>query len=185
LQRVLNVLGEHIDAGVPLVVLEPSCASVFRDELRNLLPTDARATRLRNQTFLISEFLERQGPSYQPPQLARKVLLHGHCHHKSIMKMGAEESLLRKMGVDLESLDAGCCGMAGPFGFEKDKYPISQAIGERLLLPAVRAASSETLIVSDGFSCREQIFQATGRRALHLAEVILLAHEDQRVNQKI
>jgi Fe-S oxidoreductase len=185
LQRILTVLGEHIDAGIPLVVLEPSCASVFRDELRNLLPTDARAIRLRNQTFLLSEFLERQTPSYQPPQLARKVLLHGHCHHKSIMKMGAEESLLRKMGVDLESLDAGCCGMAGPFGFEKDKYPISQAIGERLLLPAVRAASSETLIVSDGFSCREQIFQATGRRALHLAEVILLAHEDQRVNQKI
>ena len=95
------------------------------------------------------------------------------------MKMGAAESLLRKMGVDLESLDSGCCGMAGPFGFEKEKYAISQAVGERNLLPSVRAASPETLIVSDGFSCREQIFQATDRRALHLAEVLQLAQINQ------
>jgi FAD/FMN-containing dehydrogenase/Fe-S oxidoreductase len=179
LQRVLRVLGDHLDAGIPLVVLEPSCASVFRDELRNLFPGDARATRLRNQTFLLSEFLDRQPSTYQPPQLSRKALLHGHCHHKAIMKMGAAESLLRKMGVDLESLDSGCCGMAGPFGFEKEKYAISQAVGERNLLPSVRAASPETLIVSDGFSCREQIFQATDRRALHLAEVLQLAQINQ------
>jgi Fe-S oxidoreductase len=103
------------------------------------------------------------------------VLLHGHCHHKALMKMNDEESLLRKMGVELQSLDSGCCGMAGPFGFEKEKYAVSQAIGERVLLPAVRQAQPETLIVSDGFSCREQILQATGRRALHLAEVLQLA----------
>ncbi len=93
------------------------------------------------------------------------------------MKMTHAESLLRKMGIDLNSLDSGCCGMAGPFGFDRDKYEIAQAIGESVLLPAVRAASQETLIVSDGFSCREQVYQSTGRRAYHLAEVIQLALE--------
>ena len=161
-------------AGIPIVVLEPSCASVFRDELRNLFPTDQRAIRLRSQTFLLSEFLERQAPGYEAPQLGQKVLLHGHCHHKSIMKMGDEESLLRKMGADLQSIDSGCCGMAGPFGFEKEKYAVSQAVGERVLLPAVRNTPEDALIVSDGFSCREQILQATGRKALHLAEVMQL-----------
>jgi Fe-S oxidoreductase len=103
------------------------------------------------------------------------VLLHGHCHHKAIMKMTDEESLLRKMGVDLESPDAGCCGMAGPFGFEKSKYAVSQAVGERVLLPAVRKAHPDALIVADGFSCQEQILQGTGRRAIHLAEAIRMA----------
>jgi FAD/FMN-containing dehydrogenase/Fe-S oxidoreductase len=172
LSRVMDTLRRPIDAGTPVVILEPSCASVFRDELNNLFPTDPRAQRLRSHTFLLSEFLEQRTPGYQPPQLAQKVLLHGHCHHKSLMKMKDEETLLRKAGAQVESPDAGCCGMAGPFGFEKEKYAISQAIGERVLLPKVRATDPQTLIVSDGFSCREQIFQATGRRALHLAEVL-------------
>ena len=162
-------------AGVPIVVLEPSCASVFRDELGNLFPRDARADRLRRQTFLLSEFLEHHAPGYRPPRLSQKVLLHGHCHHKALMKMNDEEALLRKMGSDLETLDSGCCGMAGPFGFEKDKFAVSQAVGERVLLPAVRRAAPDTLVVSDGFSCREQIFQATGRRPVHLAEALLIA----------
>jgi Fe-S oxidoreductase len=110
-----------------------------------------------------------------PPALDRKVLLHGHCHHKALMTLGGEERLLRAMGVDLRSLDAGCCGMAGAFGFEREKYEVSRAIGERALLPAVREAAPDTLIVSDGFSCREQIRQLTGRRAFHVAEVLQLA----------
>jgi FAD/FMN-containing dehydrogenase/Fe-S oxidoreductase len=175
LQRVLQVRAQEIDAGLPIVVLEPSCASVFRDELRNLFPEDPRALRLRQQTFLLSEFLQHHAPGYQPPQLSQKLLLHGHCHHKAIMKMTDEEALLRRMGADPKSLDAGCCGMAGPFGFAKDKYAVSQAIGERVLLPAVRAAEPDTIVVSDGFSCREQIVQATGRKAMHLAEVLQLA----------
>lgn len=174
LQRILQVLGPQIDAGIPIVVLEPSCASVFRDELANLFPSDARADLLRRQTFLLSEFLAK-APGYEPPRLAQKVLLHGHCHHKSLMKMNDEETLLRKMGVDLKTLDSGCCGMAGPFGFEKEKYAVSQAIGERVLLPAVRQSEPDTLVLSDGFSCREQIFQATGRQALHLADVLKIA----------
>jgi FAD/FMN-containing dehydrogenase/Fe-S oxidoreductase len=175
LGRILQSLGPQIDAGLPIVVLEPSCASVFRDELRNLFPDDTRADRLRRQTFLLSEFLERHAPGYEPPRLFAKVVLHGHCHHKALMKMSDEESLLRKMGVTVETLDAGCCGMAGPFGFEKDKFTVSQAVGERVLLPAVRRAELNTLIVSDGFSCSEQIFQATGRRPIHLAEAMQLA----------
>jgi FAD/FMN-containing dehydrogenase/Fe-S oxidoreductase len=175
LERVLKGLGPQIDAGLPIVVLEPSCASVFRDELRNLFPGDARADRLRSQTFLLSEFLEHHAPGYQPPRLKRRVILHGHCHHKALMKMRDEESLLRKMETTLEPLDAGCCGMAGPFGFAKEKFAVSQVIGERVLLPAARQADPDTLIVSDGFSCGEQIFQSTGRRAIHLAEAIQLA----------
>jgi FAD/FMN-containing dehydrogenase/Fe-S oxidoreductase len=175
LERILEALRPSMDAGLPMVVLEPSCASVFRDELRNLFPTDPRAIRLRSQTFLLSEFLEHHALGYQPPQLSGKVLLHGHCHHQALMKMNDEESLLRKMGVDLRSLDSGCCGMAGSFGFEKDKFDVSRAVGERVLLPAVRNTPPETLIISDGFSCREQIFQATGHRAFHLAEAMHLA----------
>jgi len=175
LRNVMQVLGNQIDRGTPVVVLEPSCASVFRDELHNLFPSDPRASRLRSQTFLLSEFLEHHAPGFQIPQFSKKVLLHGHCHHKALMTMKDEESLLRKMGVDLQSLDSGCCGMAGSFGFEKDNYNVSLAVGERVLLPAVRQATPETLIVSDGFSCREQILQSTGRKALHLAEVLQLA----------
>jgi Fe-S oxidoreductase len=177
LRKVMQVLAAEIDAGLPIVILEPSCASVFRDELGNLFPDDARADRLRRQSYLLSEFLEQRVPGYQPPPLPQKVLLQGHCHHKAIMKTTDEETLLRKMGADLRSVDSGCCGMAGPFGFEKGKYAVSQAIGERVLLPAVRKAEPDTLIISDGFSCREQILQGTGREALHLAEVLQRALE--------
>jgi Fe-S oxidoreductase len=97
------------------------------------------------------------------------------------MKMGDEESLLRKTGATVKILDAGCCGMAGPFGFDSEKSKVSLAIGERVLLPAIRETEPETFIVSDGFSCREQILQTTGRRAIHLAEALQLAlHQSRR-----
>jgi len=171
----MHVLGKQIDSGIPIVVLEPSCASVFRDELPNLFPTDPRAASLRKQTFVLSELLEHHVPGYRPPHFSRKVLLHVHCHHRALMKINDEEVLLRKMGVDLQLLDSGCCGMAGSFGFEKKNYEVSQAIAERVLLPAVRQAAPDTIILSDGFSCREQIFQATRRKAIHLAELLQLA----------
>jgi len=174
LQRVLTTLAVPIDAGIPIVVLEPSCASVFRDELRSLFPDDTRAERLRAQTFLLSEFLERRLAGYSPPKIDRPIVLHGHCHHKAIMKMTDEEALLAKTGATVQSLDSGCCGMAGSFGFDRHKYGVSIAAAERVLLPAVRAAAGDTLIVSDGFSCREQIAQTTGRHALHLADVLKL-----------
>ncbi len=176
LLEILDTLEPEIEAGIPVVGLEPSCVAVFRDELINLFPHDQRALALSRQTFLLSEFLEQQlGPNASLPQFHRKALLHGHCHHKSIMKMTAEESLLRRLGIDFQSPAPGCCGMAGSFGFERDHYEISQAIGELELLPAVRNAPADWLIIADGFSCREQIAQLTGRHALHLAEVLLLA----------
>jgi FAD/FMN-containing dehydrogenase/Fe-S oxidoreductase len=179
LVRILTALGPQIDAGLPVVVLEPSCASVFRDELVNLFPNDERAKKLCAQTFLLSEFLEHRAPGYKPHQLARRILVQGHCHHKALMKMTDELSLLQKMGAEVRSPDTGCCGMAGAFGFEKDKYEVSQAIGERVLLPAIRQEPAETLIVADGFSCREQIKQATGRNAMHLADVLQLAMNER------
>jgi FAD/FMN-containing dehydrogenase/Fe-S oxidoreductase len=172
LERVMERMAPEIDAGVPIVILEPSCASVFRDELLNFFPGDARARRLSEQTFLLSEFLVRFAPEYVAPLDGKKVVLHGHCHHKSLMKMNDELTVLRASGADVELLNAGCCGMAGPFGFEKEKFGVSQALGERVLLPAVRAAAPETLIVVDGFSCREQIAQNMDRRAIHLAEAL-------------
>ncbi|HTH02138.1 MAG TPA: FAD-binding and (Fe-S)-binding domain-containing protein [Vicinamibacterales bacterium] len=175
LQTILVELRAPIDAGTPIVVLEPSCASVFRDELRNLFPNDARALALSRQTVLLSELLESGPLRYEPPRMSGRLLLHGHCHQKALMKMSHAEAVLRKMGLTVEAPDSGCCGMAGAFGFEADKYAVSQAIGERVLLPAVRATSLDTLIVTDGFSCREQIRQATGRPAVHLAEVLKMA----------
>jgi len=174
LRRIMNGLGEEIDAGCPFVVLEPSCASVFRDELRNLFPDNPRAERLRRQTFVLSEFLARHAPRYAPA-LTRTVLLHGHCHQKAIIKMDHEVGLLQRMGADVQMPDSGCCGMAGPFGFGADKIAVSKAVGERVLLPAVRQSSADTLIVADGFSCQEQISQLTGRRAIHLAEALRMA----------
>jgi Fe-S oxidoreductase len=173
LQRILQKLGPEIDAGLPIVFLEPSCASVFHDELHNFFPTDPRAARLREQSYLLADFLHQHAPEYQPPGLAGKsIVLHGHCHHKSLMKMASEVEILRRTGAGVTLLDSGCCGMAGPFGFEKEKFAVSQALAERVLLPALRAASDETIFVTDGFSCREQVAQNSPRRALHLAEVL-------------
>ena len=175
LLQILDELSPEIEAGVPIVGLEPSCIGVFRDELVNLFPHDARAQALSRQTFLLSEFLETHTPRVPLPRLDRKAILHGHCHHKSLMKMTAEEAVLRRLGVDFHSPAAGCCGMAGSFGFEADKYEMSMVIGELELLPAVRQAPPDWLIIADGFSCREQIAQGTPRHALHLAEVLQMA----------
>ncbi len=170
---ILDRLGSQIDSGMPFVILEPSCASVFREELINFFPKNERARRLSKQTFLLSELLLRHAPDYQPPRLTgREMVVHGHCHHKALMGMQDEISLLKASGANVNLLDSGCCGMAGPFGFEREKYEISQALGERVLLPAVRRASQDAILITDGFSCREQIKQNTPRRAVHLAEVL-------------
>jgi FAD/FMN-containing dehydrogenase/Fe-S oxidoreductase len=176
LRHILEILQPAIEAGLPFVVLEPSCAAVFRDELSNLFPNDHDAERLSRQTFLLSEFLEQKAPEFQLPRLERKALVHGHCHHKSIMGMESEERILQRMGLEVDLPEAGCCGMAGAFGFERgEHYEVSLACGERVLLPRIRETDDQNLIVADGFSCRTQISQATGREALHLAQVIQLA----------
>ena len=175
LLQILTALRPAIQGGVPIVVLEPSCATVFRDELTDLLHGNQDAQRLRQQTYLLSEFLECQVKNYQPPQLNRKAVVHGHCHHKSILKFDDEESVLKKTGLDYRILDSGCCGMAGAFGFESDHYQVGIQCGERVLLPEVRSAPRDALIVSDGFSCREQIRQQTDRQGLHLSQVLQMA----------
>ncbi len=175
LRATLDALEPELDAGTPIVGLEPSCVSVFRDELTGLFPHDARALRLAQSTFTLSELLARADVS--PPTLARKALVQAHCHHKAVMRFDAEEMVLRKMGLDLTHPDSGCCGMAGAFGFEKKHYDLSMKVGERVLLPMVREADPDTLILADGFSCREQIEQSTGRATLHFAEVLKLAYD--------
>lgn len=173
LQEILEDLCPDIVAGTPVICLKPSCAAVFRNELRNMLPRDEDAQRLFHQTSLLGEYL--QMIEYRPPTMKRKAIIYGHCQHKAIMGMKGEQALLKKMGMNAELLDSGCCGMAGSFGYEEHHRDISLKCGERVLLPRVREASSNTLIISNGFSCREQIEQTTPRQALHLAEVLQMA----------
>jgi FAD/FMN-containing dehydrogenase/Fe-S oxidoreductase len=177
LRDILDTLRPWIRAGVPVVALEPSCWSVFHEELPGLFPHDEDAKRLHEQAFLLGQFLHQRVEDYEPPKLRRKAVIHGHCHHKSLVKMDAEKAILDKLGLDYELLDSGCCGMAGSFGFEdvQEHYDVSLAVGERVLLPAVRQAQRDTLIVTDGFSCKEQISQCTNRQGLHLAEVLQMA----------
>ena len=176
LADILFKLRPAIQRGTPMIVLEPSCCAVFRDELVNLYPNNADAQRLHDQTYTFGEFLRKCAPDYQVPQLHRRALIHRHCHHVAVMKFEEEQRVLKAMGLDCQMLDSGCCGMAGSFGFEKGaQYDVSIKCGERVLLPEVRKAGIEDLIIADGFSCKTQIEQGTPRRALHLAQVLQLA----------
>lgn len=176
LRDILHNLKSEIETGVPVVGLEPSCVAVFRDELCNLFPNDENAQRLKAQTFTLAGFLQKKAPGFSIPAVSQKVMVHGHCHHKAIMKMTAEQELFKKMKLDATIIDSGCCGMAGYFGYEKgEHYDVSVKAGELVLLPAVREADEKTIIVADGFSCREQVRQQTGKKALHLAELLQLA----------
>jgi Fe-S oxidoreductase len=172
LRRVLDALAPEIEAGTPLVGLEPSCVATFRDELVNLLARDQHAQRLAATTFTLAEWLDQAG--FEPPgTLSGRALVQTHCHQHAVMGFAADERLLCATGLEPEVLDTGCCGMAGSFGFEAGrKYEVSQRVAEQGVLRAVRAARRESLIVADGFSCREQIRQGSGREALHLAQVL-------------
>jgi Fe-S oxidoreductase len=175
LKNILTKLQPAIAAGTPVVGLEPSCVTVFRDEMPDLLPNDEDAKRLKQQTFTLAEFLVKHAPNFHPPRLERKALVHGHCHQKAVLGMDEEEKLVHDMGLDATVLDEGCCGMAGSFGFEEEKYDISMRVGELGVLPKVRAASKDMLVVADGFSCRTQVEQSTDRQALHVAQVMQMA----------
>lgn len=173
LQDILETLRDDIQAGIPIVGLEPSCVSVFRDELTHFFPDNELAQRLRAQTFSLSEFLQKS--AWHPPQLTGQAIVHGHCHQKALSGMDADMAILTHLGLECRIVESGCCGMAGAFGFTTEKYPLSVKLAERALLPAIRHAQAETLIIADGFSCREQIAQLSGRVALHLAEVLQMA----------
>ena len=174
LEDVLNRMGQHIDASVPFIFLEPSCASVFKDELPELFPNDPRAKKMRDQVWLLADWLAAKAPGFTAGRLnGAHILIHGHCHHKAVFGGPRQEiALLREAGATVQAIEAGCCGMAGPFGFEADKFEVSKKIAGQGLLPAVEAAGPTTIIVADGFSCREQILQLGHTRALHFAEML-------------
>ena len=173
LTRILDTLTPYLEAGIPVVGLEPACVSTFRDELPNLLPDDDRARTLTDNSYMLSEFLEREG--YRPPRLEREAIVHPHCNHYAVIGLDDERRLLDRLGLDYQLLDAGCCGMAGSFGLEAEHYETAMQIGEQALLPAVREAGPDRLVIADGYACREQVEQSTGRGTLHLVEVLDLA----------
>jgi FAD/FMN-containing dehydrogenase/Fe-S oxidoreductase len=171
-RRTLRVLAPHVRAGTPVVGVEPSCVASFRDELPGLMPHDEDAKRLSLQTLTLAELLQRHAPEWEPPRVRGRALVHGHCHQEAVMGMDAEKELYEKMGLDFEVLDSGCCGLAGSFGFERDHDRISREIGERRLMPIVRLAPAETILIADGFSCETQVEAMTDRRPLHTAELL-------------
>ncbi len=171
LAEILESLRGEIEAGTPIVGLEPSCISVFRDEMLRFFPDDPLARRLSQQALFLTEFLVKTG-TVPALGMQGRAIVHPHCHERASLCLDDDLAVLKATGLELTVLDAGCCGMAGAFGFERDHYEVSRAVGERVLLPAVREAPPETYIVTNGFSCREQITQLAGRRVWHVAELL-------------
>jgi hypothetical protein len=171
---LLDVLRPAIRSGIPVVGVEPSCMSVFRDEMPDLLAGDADAERLAMQTKTLCELLV-EPPGWRPPKFEGKALLQLHCHSKSVLNAEAERKVLSAMGLELEQPAVGCCGHAGAFGYETQHYPVSMEIAEQALLPALRKLEPDPLVISDGFSCRHQIRDGVGRWAFHPAEIIAAA----------
>jgi FAD/FMN-containing dehydrogenase/Fe-S oxidoreductase len=174
LRRTVRALAPHVQAGGLLVGLEPSCTAVFRADAPELFPHDKDVLRLRDQTVTLAELLSCHSPGYEPPRLGDlAALAQVHCHQHAVLGWDADEKLLNAAGVDVHRLDSGCCGLAGNFGFERGHLEVSKACAERVLLPEVRAADQDTVVLADGFSCRTQIHElAGGREAVHLAELL-------------
>jgi FAD/FMN-containing dehydrogenase/Fe-S oxidoreductase len=179
LRRTLDGLRPHLEAGTPVIGLEPSCTAVFRSDAPELMPADQDVQRLAGQVRTFAEHLVHHAPDgWQPPRLARQATVQTHCHQHAVMKFDADRELMRRAHIDAEVLDEGCCGLAGNFGFERGHHDVSMAVAELGVLPAVRGAAPGSIVVADGFSCRTQIEDGgTGRRALHLAEVLALGLE--------
>ena len=176
--RSLGILAPHLESGIPIVGLEPSCTAVLRRDAVELLHDDARAAALAASTVTFAEFLTRS--EWEPPDVATDALVQTHCHQHAVLGFEADRALMGKAGIHAEIPDSGCCGLAGNFGFERGHYAVSRTVGERVLLPAVRAAAPTTAVIADGFSCRTQIAQGTPRRAVHLAEVLAEALDYRR-----
>jgi Fe-S oxidoreductase len=181
LGEIMDVLDPFVAVGMPIVGLEPSCVLTFRDELPSLFSEDPRAQALASNSFLLDEYLVRNAPDFAPPALPRRIIAQGHCHQKSLAGIDAEVSLLtRAAGAQLQVLDAGCCGMAGAFGYDREHFELSKAIGARALFPPIDAAPPDAIIVADGFSCRSQIRHfCPSRRPMHLAEVLNLSADSR------
>ncbi|MEU7432330.1 FAD-linked oxidase C-terminal domain-containing protein [Streptomyces sioyaensis] len=171
-RRTTAALRPAVRAGIPVVGLEPSCTAALRSDLPELLDGDEDARALGRSTRTLAELLVHQAPDWQPPQIEARSISQTHCHQHATAGFGADSTLLARMGIDNTTLDSGCCGLAGNFGFERGHYEVSVAAGEQGLLPAVRAAAADTRILADGFSCRTQIAQQTPRHGTHLAQLI-------------
>jgi len=177
--RTLQVLAPYVARGMPVIGLEPSCLLTFRDELPALFKSET-VDGLAANALLLEEFLarERAAGRLNLPlgPLPRKALLHGHCHQKAFDAMGAVESVLRLVPeLGIETVESSCCGMAGSFGYDADTIEVSLKMGELSLLPAVRKAPADALIVADGTSCRHQIHDGADREALHVARVLAMS----------
>ena len=176
-RRMLDTLLPYIERGIPVVGLEPSCMLGLRDEYLSMLPGPETA-ELDLNAFLFEEFIAREVDSGRlelqlKPLPQKKALLHGHCHQKAFAVMGEVERVLKLVpGLEVETIESSCCGMAGSFGYEASHYDVSMKMGELSLLPRVREAASDTLIVADGTSCRHQIRDGTQREAIHVARVL-------------
>ncbi len=183
MRRSIDALAPYVARGVPVIGLEPSCLLTFRDELAAVLP-GTQADALAAQAMLFEEFLAREQAAGRldlalGPAPAPRALLHGHCHQKAFDAMGATAAALRLVpGLEVEPVESSCCGMAGAFGYEAAHYDVSMAMAEQSLLPAVRGAVGDTLIVADGTSCRHQIGDGAGRTALHVARILEQALAD-------
>ncbi|MGH8670309.1 MAG: FAD-binding oxidoreductase, partial [Burkholderiales bacterium] len=168
LARALEVLAPQLERGLPIVVLEPGCLSVFRDELRQLFADDPRAARLAGSVTSLSELLLKKQVRIERES---RVLMHTHCHQKALWGASADLQLLQSAGCQVAAPDTGCCGMAGSFGYRPEFYAASKRIAGLALLPALEGAR-ERLVVANGFSCREQIEALSARPTLHLAELL-------------
>ena len=177
LKDVFRTFADDAADSTPIVVLEPSCFAVFREEAQNLFPDVPIARALANRVVLFDSFIRPHFERGDLQPLTGDALVHLHCHQKALVGGDPSASTFSAARLSARILDSGCCGMAGSFGFDKAHYKVSLDIGERVLLPAVRSASEATTIIADGFSCREQIRQTTGRRAYHFAEIVRLGME--------
>ncbi|MFI6662980.1 FAD-binding and (Fe-S)-binding domain-containing protein [Streptomyces sp. NPDC050523] len=177
LSRTVRHLAEHVRAGGLVVGLEPSCTTVFRSDMGDLFPGDRDVRRLRDQTVTLAELLTEHSPGYRPPQVpdrSARALAQVHCHQHAVLGWNADRELLKRAGVDVEQLEAGCCGLAGNFGFERGHLEVSEACAERVLLPRLREEDEGTVLLADGFSCRTQVheFDSGGHEGVHLAELL-------------
>jgi FAD/FMN-containing dehydrogenase/Fe-S oxidoreductase len=177
LTDAMKVLGPFAAEKIPIVGLEPSCILTFRDELPMMFPNDEPARNLASQSLMLDEFLAREAPDFAAGELQGRAIVQGHCHQKALAGIDREVSLLRRIsGLEVDVLDAGCCGMAGAFGYDREHFDISRTLASRVLMPAIEKSSDDTFIVADGFSCRAQIRHfAPARRPLHLAQLLELA----------
>jgi Fe-S oxidoreductase len=181
LRKTLDALEPALQRGIPVVGLEPSCTAVLRSDLTELLPDDPRAAKVAAATRTLTELLAAT-PGWAVPDLAGvTAVAQPHCHHHAVMGWTADEALLKGAGAELTAV-GGCCGLAGNFGVERGHYEVSVAVAETALLPAVRQAPPDAVVLADGFSCRTQLEQLGGVHSVHLAQLLadhLPRHDDK------